>query len=83
MVSYGSMIEYDTSASPITMSVNEKIAKQVMFKFERDYNLPFSHATSSDGSRVTLTFEDSVDAETFLRHLKTATPDEYAAMTAE
>lgn len=83
MTNYGSMMEYDVTQTPIVMSVANEILEGVRKKFENDYRLPFTLSTSTIEDEGVFTFDESVDAETFLRHLKTASPEEYAAMAAE
>ena len=81
MTSYGSMLAYDTEQTPIVMKVKKPLLDVMVKKFERDYRLPFM-LSEADGEGV-FTFDESVDAETFLRHLKTATPEDYASLVAE
>lgn len=80
MATYGSMIEYDTAETPIVMKVDEPLVKTMENKFEQDYGLPFTIDVAAEDKKGVFTFDESVDAETFLRHLKTASPEEYEAL---
>ena len=79
MSQYGPLISYDVSTIPITMTVSTAIVKKVEQIFRENYCLPIDNAAQS-GEHVTFTFNESVDVETFLRHLKTGTPEEYGSV---
>jgi hypothetical protein len=79
MSQYGPLISYDASTVPITMTVSTAIVKKVEQIFRDNYCLPIDHAAQS-GDHVTFTFNESVDRDTFLRHLETGTPEEYGSV---
>lgn len=83
MTPYGSKISYDTNETPITMAVDNDIVEGVERQFDENYSLPFTVASSDAGNSSVFTFDASVDAETFLRHLHTASPEHYEALTAQ
>lgn len=82
MTPYGSKIRFDATATPIKMTVANDILEVVKSRFDVDYSLPFRVLPSDEDNISTLVFDDSVDAETFLRHLATAAPEEYEGLTA-
>ncbi len=82
MTPYGSKISYDTTVTPIKMTVNNDIVEGVRRQFSENYSLPFTVSPSEESNVSIFVFDSSVDAETFLRHLKTATPEHYEALTA-
>jgi hypothetical protein len=76
------MIDYDTTQTPIVMKVEKPILDVMVKKFENDYRLPFTLSVAEADSKGVFTFDESVNAETFLRHLKTGTPEDYVSLTA-
>lgn len=82
MTPYGSKISYDTTATPIKMTVSHDVLEGVTRQFSESYKLPFQVLPSETGNASTLVFDNSVDEETFLRHLRTTTPEHYEGMTA-
>lgn len=79
MSQYGPLISYDVSSVPITMTVAASIVKPVEQVFRENYCLPIDRV-DHQGDQVTFTFNESVDAATFLRHLKTGTPEQYGSV---
>ena len=79
MKQYGPLISYDASSTPVTMTVSNTIVKRVEQVFRENYRLPIVSVTHQ-GEHSVFTFNDSVDDETFLRHLKTGTPEEYGSV---
>lgn len=79
MNEYGPLIRYDISRANITMTVSTRIVKHVEQLFRDNYRLPIDHVVQQ-GDQITFTFNESVDAETFLRHLGTGTPEEYGSV---
>ena len=79
MKQYGPLICYDTSSTPVIMTVSNSIVKRVEQVFRENYRLPIV-SVAHKGEHTVFTFNDSVDDKTFLRHLETGTPEEYGSV---
>lgn len=78
MQPYGSVISFDVGSNPVRMRVRLSHHVEIKRKFTADYGLPpVMEELDSSTSSVVFTFDPSVDAETFLRHLRTMTPEQY------
>lgn len=82
MNDYGSEITFDVSNNPIKLSVSFRLHEAVKRKFIEDYGLkPIGEEWGTENcDKVTIIFDYSLDASTFLRHLHTMSPEQYAAL---
>lgn len=81
MKRYGSIISYDIISHPIRMIISSLSYPAVRHKFVTDYGLlPVSEEADLEKGYVEVTFHESVDAHTFLRHLQTMSPSQYEAL---
>lgn len=82
MESYGSELKYDISTLPIELAVTYRLFEAVKNKFIVDYGLKPQGEGMVPHYRdgFVMTFNKNVDAFTFLRHLRTLTPEQYEAL---
>ncbi|WP_323953311.1 hypothetical protein [Aeromonas hydrophila] len=79
---YGSEITFHISNKPIKLSVSFRLHEAVKRKFIEDYGLkPIGEEWGTENCDfITIFFDHSLDASTFLRHLHTMTPEQYEAL---
>jgi len=76
---HGPLISYDVSRIPVTMTVATQIGGHVEKLFRENYGLRIDEVREEEGF-VTFIFHEEVDGHTFLRHLQTATPEQYGSV---
>ena len=79
MNQYGPLISYDTSLERVTMRVSASIVEHVKQVFDDNYRLPIDEI-AREGDVFVFTFNERVDSDTFLRHLRTGKPEEYGSI---
>ncbi len=79
MTQYGPLISYDVSSVPVRMTVAYSISERVNRIFRENYRLPINTVVEQ-GDQLKFEFEESVDPDTFLRHLRTGSPEDYGSV---
>lgn len=77
---YGNKIFYQVTPRGIVLQVHQSIAKNVFHIFQNNYNLPIEDRGTGTNQGFFEFMLPNVDEYTFLRHLKTAEPEQYEGL---